>query len=105
MKRSLKAVSRRFDGYLSLASKAGKLVFGEEQIVKAAQRGEARLLLVDAAAGKNTKDRYQRLGQHHGILLLEAEGLGTKAGKSGRMAAALTDEGFALAIKKVIGQE
>lgn len=90
--------SKKLDGYISICAKAGKLVFGEDAIVSAAQKGSVFLLLLDESAGPNTADRIRRLSAHHGIPLLEVPALGQKAGKTARVCAAVRDQGLSTAM-------
>lgn len=47
--------------YLSLAAKAGKLVIGEDDQLKAARKGKATLLLLAADAAPSAKKRASEL--------------------------------------------
>ena len=94
----------KIKGYVGLAARAGRLVSGEDQIIKAAQTGKARRLLVDEDAGKNTRDRMERLARHYDLELSFLHGLGNAIGRPERKAAALTDEGLEKAILRTINE-
>lgn len=54
MKMANKALSR-----LGLATRAGKLISGEEIVLKAIRSGEAKLVLLAGDASDNTRKKFQ----------------------------------------------
>ena len=92
---------------LSLCRRAGRLVSGEEACLTAIRRGQARLVVVDGAASANAKKMFADSCAYYEVALIQApeEALGAAIGKPGRMAAAVTDEGFAASILKLTGRE
>lgn len=77
------------------AMRAGHCVAGDFACEKAVKSGKARVVLLDAAASENTKERYHGMCERAGIPCLELESMGSAIGKYGRMVAAVTDGGFA----------
>jgi len=88
-----KALSR-----LGLAQRAGKLVSGEDGVLKAIRRGQARLVILAEDASENTRKKVADKCQSYGIPLLTGfsrQALGSAAGKHERVMFAITDQGFA----------
>lgn len=96
-------------GLLGLARKAGKLEIGEEPVAAACSRRQAALVLLAADAAENTRRRIRRWceGANAPCISLSAgkEELGTRLGRSSCAAAALTDHGFASALRKKLAAE
>ena len=92
-------------GLLSIAAKGGRVRSGELAVTEQVQKGRAMLVMIAADASDNTKDRFVSLCRSRGI---EAFGYGTKEelgrsiGKAERSVLAVTDEGPAGAIKKIL---
>ena len=97
---------RRIAGYLGLAQRAGKVAAGDSAAKTALIKGKARLLVVAEDAADSVKDELRALAGEEVPLLFwpDKNGLGLIVGKSRRGALALTDEGFARAIGKVLGR-
>ncbi len=90
-------------GLLSLCKKAGKVRSGEVPVTEAITSGEARLLLIAQDASENSKKKIQDRCEYRGIpwvIFGSMEDLGRAMGVSERAGAAVTDPGFARAIKK-----
>ncbi|THF81225.1 L7Ae/L30e/S12e/Gadd45 family ribosomal protein [Cohnella fermenti] len=88
-----KALSR-----LGLAMRAGKLVSGEEIVLKAIRSGEARLVLLAGDASDNTKKKVADKCESYKVELLigfTRFELGGAVGKPERVLFAVTDKGFA----------
>ena len=87
---------------LGLCARAGKLLSGEKAVVNAVRTGAAYLVLLDEAASANAEKAIADACSYYEIPLLrtEANALGDAIGKSGRMAVAVTDAGFAQSILK-----
>ena len=88
---------KAFFGLLGLCQRAGCLKSGADMAVAAVRSGKARLVLADGEAAPNTKKKLSDACIYYRVpLLLLPPGLLEAAiGKSGRMAAAVTDAGFA----------
>jgi len=88
-----KALSR-----LGLAMRAGKLISGEEVVLKAVRSGEAKLVMLAGDASENTKKKISDKCNSYGIPLLVGFTrfeLGSAVGKPERVLFAVTDRGFA----------
>lgn len=88
-----KALSR-----LGLATRAGKLVSGEEVVMKAIRSGDAKLVLLAEDASDNTRKKIQDKCNSYRVPLLigfTRFELGAAVGKPERVLFAITDRGFA----------
>ncbi len=87
---------------LGFAMKAGRLAVGEFAADRALKSGRAKLVAVDAAASDNTKKQWRDACAFRGVPMAMVPELGAAIGKSGRMCAAVTDQGFANMILKAL---
>lgn len=90
---------------LGLAMRAGKLVTGDEIVMKAIRSAEARLVIVAKDASANTQKKFRdKCGTYKVPLMIgfDRERLGSSVGKPERVVLALTDQGFADMIRKAI---
>ncbi|WP_276352458.1 L7Ae/L30e/S12e/Gadd45 family ribosomal protein [Cohnella caldifontis] len=88
-----KALSR-----LGLAMRAGKLVTGEETVLKAIRAGEAKLVVLAGDASENTGKKLADKCGSYGVPLVTGftrYELGWAVGKPERVMFAVTDQGFA----------
>ncbi|WP_019003803.1 L7Ae/L30e/S12e/Gadd45 family ribosomal protein [Cohnella laeviribosi] len=88
-----KALSR-----LGLAMRAGKLVTGEEFVLKAIRSGDAKLVLLAGDASELTRKKVEdKCGSYNVPLLIgyTRYELGGAVGKPERVLFAVTDRGFA----------
>jgi len=90
---------------LGLAMRAGKVIAGEDQVLRAIKSGKAKFILLSQDAGRNTKKRitdkcntYQVPMDQYGT----REELGSAIGKPERVVIAITDAGFTREIQKLI---
>lgn len=98
-------MSSRLTNAIGLAMKAGRLKSGDstvETLVRAEQTG---LVLLDADASENTREKYRAMCRTHGAEILPVAELGRWIGKPGRMIAAVTDENFKNMIKRAFADE
>lgn len=82
---------------LGLAMRAGKLISGDEIVLKAVRKGEARLVIVAGDASDNTKKKFRDKCSTYGVRLEEMFDriqLGNAIGKSERVVLAVTDAKF-----------
>lgn len=95
---------RRIAGYLGLAQRAGKIAAGDAAAKTALSKGKAWLLVLAEDAADGVKAELRALaGEEVPVLFWpDKRDLGLIVGKSRRGALALTDEGFARAIEKVL---
>ena len=92
---------------LGLCARAGRLVTGEKACVQKIRSGGACLALLDGAAADNAVSAVMRACAAHGVPLVrtgEYE-LGDAVGKPSRMAAVVTDPGFAGRIIELSNQK
>lgn len=91
--------------HLGLAVRAGKLVTGDELVLKGIRSSEAKLVVVAADASPNTRKKFQDKCRTYKIPLIigfDRARLGSSVGKPERVILALTDQGFADMIAKEI---
>ena len=82
---------------LGLCARAGKLITGEKACVQAIRSESVFAALLDGAASDNAVKAVGQACASHGVPLMRtgAYELGDAIGKPGRMAACVTDAGFA----------
>lgn len=88
-----------------LATRAGKLVTGEELTIKAVQRKEAKLVVVAADCSESTKLNIQNKCQYYNVPIdfaFSKEEISHAIGKS-RSICAFTDKGFVDSYLKLKG--
>lgn len=88
---------------LGLAMRAGKIVSGDDTVMRAVRSGDARLVILAADAADNAKKKYMDKCSHYRIPLVEYGSrfdLGSAIGKVDRVVLAVTDAGFANSIAK-----
>ena len=93
---------------IGLAAKAGKLVSGEFSVETAIKKGKAFLVVCAADASEASKKSYRDAGAFYHVPVYvygTKESLGKFSGKEYRSAAAVTDEGFAKAIMKLLDHQ
>ncbi|WP_124727542.1 YlxQ family RNA-binding protein [Staphylospora marina] len=92
---------------LGLAMRAGRLVTGEEAVLAAIRSGAAKLVWLSEDAAGNTKKRVTDKCNHYRVPLIQASDrheLGHAVGKSERVVVAVTDEGFARSLTKLVSE-
>ncbi len=90
---------------LGLATRAGKLVTGDELVLKMIRSSEAKLVIVAGDAAPNTRKKFRDKCATYEVPLMigfDRERLGSSIGKPERVVLALTDQGFADMITKEI---
>ncbi len=90
---------------IGLAEKAGNVVSGEFSTEKAVKRGKACLVILASDASGNTRKHFSDMCAYRNIGLCvygNKEELGHAIGKEMRANLAVTDKGFADAIRKRI---
>ncbi|WP_211184532.1 L7Ae/L30e/S12e/Gadd45 family ribosomal protein [Paenibacillus lemnae] len=88
---------------LGLAMRAGKVVTGDEIVLKAVRSTEAKMVILAGDASDNTKKKFRdKCGSYKIPLVIgfDRERLGTSVGKPERVVLAITDQGFAEMISK-----
>ncbi|WP_148505283.1 L7Ae/L30e/S12e/Gadd45 family ribosomal protein [Paenibacillus beijingensis] len=92
---------------LGMAMRAGKVVTGDETVLKTVRQGKAHLVLIASDASDNTKKKYRDKCATYGVVMSEAfsrEALGRALGKAERVSVAVTDAGFANMIRGQLSQ-
>lgn len=87
----------RWSLFLGLANRAGKLVSGEELVLKEIQRKRAKLVLIANDASLNTRKKITDKCEYYAIpykMVADRYQLGAAIGKSERVIVAVMDEGF-----------
>lgn len=90
---------------LGLAMRAGKMVTGDEIVLKAIRSSDAKLVILAADASQNTLKKFRdKCGTYQVPLIIgfDRESLGASVGKPERIVLALTDRGFAQMIRKTV---
>lgn len=93
---------------LGLAAKSGNVVSGEFQTETAIKSGKARLVILSEDASDNTKRKFTNMCEYRDIPYREyrdMETLGHAIGKEARSSLALTNDGFADAIRKLFQEQ
>jgi len=88
---------------LGMAMRAGKLITGDEIVLKAIRNGKAKLVIIAEDASDNTKKKFHDKCNYYEVKLFEAydrESLGRAIGKADRVILAITDMQFA---KMIVG--
>ncbi|MDN4616508.1 ribosomal L7Ae/L30e/S12e/Gadd45 family protein [Paenibacillus sp. PsM32] len=91
---------------LGLAMRAGKVLSGDELVLKAIRSREATLVVLAGDASDNTQKKFRdKCGSYTIPLLIgyDRDQLGSSIGKDGRVVLALTDKGFAELFRKRMG--
>lgn len=82
---------------LGMAMRAGKLITGDEIVLKAVRSKQVHLFIIAGDASENTKKKFRDKCNTYGIQLAEAfdrEQLGKAIGKPERVVIAVTDAQF-----------
>lgn len=91
-------MTTRFYSNLGLAMRAGKMVTGDEGVLDAIRKGEAKLVIVAQDASENTRKKFRDKCIYFQTPHLEyglREQLGPSIGRAERVVMAITDSGFA----------
>lgn len=92
---------------LGLAFRARKCSLGEETIIKDIQQRKAKLVLLASDTGKQTMKKITDKCSYYQIpfkIADDRETLSNAIGKSGRVAIAILDEGFAKKIGSMLDE-
>ena len=88
---------------LGLAYRAGKAVSGDQAVLNAIRRNEAKLVIVAEDASQGTLKKYRDKCTFYHIPMIQtgtSEQLGRSIGKINRVVIAVTDNGFAELLRK-----
>ncbi len=98
-------MTNRIYSFMGLATKAGKLLSGEEACDKAVKSGKAKLVIVAGDASENTKKKFIDMCKYRGIdirVFGEKDSIGRYTGKDVRSVVAILDWGFAGRLMEMI---
>ncbi len=98
-------MNSKFDGMLGLAAKAGKIIFGSEMSAEAARHKKAYLVVLATDASDRTKKLIRNKTTSFDVPLAEygnIEHLAKILGKARVSCIAVSDEGFAKAMLKIL---
>ncbi|MGN0304975.1 MAG: L7Ae/L30e/S12e/Gadd45 family ribosomal protein [Lachnospiraceae bacterium] len=93
---------------LGLATRSRSLVSGEFMTETKIKQGDAKLVVVSEDASENTKKKFYNTCNFYRVPLFfygTREELGHAMGKELRASLAITDEGFAKSLKKMLEEE
>ncbi|TLS37369.1 YlxQ family RNA-binding protein [Pseudalkalibacillus caeni] len=96
-----------WESILGLAQRAGKIISGEELVVREIRRKKARLVLLAGDASENTKKKITDKAHYYKVPVVFVDNrasLGHAIGKEHRVTAAVLDEGFANKLIAILGQ-
>lgn len=97
----------RLLGTLGLCMKAGKLVTGEDSVLKAIRGNKAKVVILAKDASANTAKRMTNAATFYNVPLVvysTKADIGAALGKNIRAVAAVLDEGFGAKIIKTVGE-
>lgn len=90
---------------IGLATRARRMVSGEFSTEKAIKDGSASLVIVSEEASQNTRKMFTNMCTYYEVPVYfygKKEELGSAMGKEIRASLAITDEGFAKAVEKLL---
>lgn len=96
---------QKYLNMVGLATRARKVSMGEDQIIKDIKAGRAKLLLLAEDIGYQTHKKMTDKCQHYRVpyrTVVNRDQLSHAIGKFGRVAVAITDEGFAKKISSLL---
>lgn len=94
--------------FLGLATKARKLVSGDETCERAIKSGKVTLVIVSEDASQNTKKKFADMCEYRKISIRffgEKENIGKFAGKDIRSVVAIIDENFSKRLIEMIDSQ
>lgn len=97
-----------FHQLLGLAYRAGRVVTGDELVLRAVRRGRVRLVILAADASERTRKKWQDKCAFYAVPLVvtsDRTQLGEALGKEERVIVGVTDENFARRLKELAGND
>ncbi|MCM3732126.1 YlxQ family RNA-binding protein [Fictibacillus nanhaiensis] len=97
--------SSRWENFLGIAARAGKVISGEELVVKSIQKQNAKIVLLSKDASENTKKKVTDKCLFYNIDYVWIEDrnvLGKAIGKEQRVVVAVNDQGFSKRLKELL---
>ncbi len=98
----------KFYSLLGLAEKAGKVSSGEFAVEKSIKEGKTALVIVGRDASDNTRKHFEDMCNYRNIpvgIYGTKEELGHAIGKETRATVAVSDQGFAAALVKLMEED
>lgn len=98
---------KKINSYLGLCKKAGRLVSGEFQTLKAIQTGTTNFVIISSDASENTKKKFRDKCKYYNVDIRfygDKVSLGMAIGTGERTSIAILDEGFINLIKNRLGE-
>lgn len=95
----------KFYGLLGLASRARKLISGEELVIQEVRKGKAKCVILASDASEGTKKKITDKCRYYHVPMIQADEraqLGAAIGKEQRVVVAICDSGFAKKIMSYI---
>ncbi len=92
-------------GMLGLCTRAGKLALGDSAVKEAVVRGKAKLVIIAADCGENTRGKIENLCNEKNVPRVEFSEksiIGKAVGRDDKAVVAITDKNFAEAVKKLL---
>ncbi len=99
-------MENRIYSMLSIASKAGRIVSGEDPVRNSIRQGKVKMLIISEDASANTYKRFSNAAAYYKVDFIHwglKQQLGSSIGKSERSILGITDEGFCNNIKELVG--
>ncbi|MBM7572064.1 YlxQ family RNA-binding protein [Aquibacillus albus] len=100
-------MSKDYLNLLGLAIRARKCTLGEESIIRDIQKKNAKLVLIASDTGPHTRKKLTDKCKYYNIpyrTVHDRDTLSKAIGKSGRVAIALLDQGFASKITSLLDE-
>jgi len=98
-------VTNKIYNFLGLATKAGKVVSGDDSCERIVKSGRAKLVIIAGDAADNTKKKYNIICSNNKVDMVfygKKELLGKYIGKDVRSVLAITGKGFAAKLIEMI---
>lgn len=98
-------IDQKIYSFMGLATKAGKLVSGEDSCERAVKSGKAVLVIVAGDASDNTRKKFRDACSYRNVemrIFGSRELLGRYVGKDFRAVIAITSEDFAGRLKEML---
>lgn len=92
---------------LGLMTRAGKIITGEDLLIKGLQDKSIKLVLITEDCGKNTRKKILDKSSYYGVETITAfkiSDISASIGKENRVAIGITDKGFSDKLKQLIQQ-
>lgn len=90
---------------LGLVTRAGKLITGEDLLLKAIKEKKVKLIIIATDCGKNTQKKLLDKSKYYGIEAIEIftiEQISRAIGKENRVAIGIEDVGFSKKLKELM---